>query len=186
MSFQAYLDSIAAKTGKGIEELKTLAAARGLAGPEAKAGDVFAWLKADFDLGRGHAMAVYSVLKEAHTPTLTADARVDKAFSGGKAAWRPVFDAVLAQARTWAGDVGVAPTDSYVSLVRGGKKFAILQPATAYLDIGIKRKGVAATDRFAEAGTWNAMVTHRARVTQAVEVDEEIMAWVKAAYDAVG
>ena len=184
MSFQAYLDSITAKTGKRIEELTALAAARGLTGPQVKAGDVFAWAKADFDLGRGHAMALFSLFKAGDTPPPSDDARVDKAFRGGKAAWRPVFDAVLAQARTWGDDVGTSPTDTYVSLVRGGKKFAILQPAAAHLDIGLKRKGVAATLRFAEAGAWNAMVTHRVRVSQAAEVDGEILDWIRAAYDA--
>ena len=62
MSYQAYLDAIETKTGKTPQELVDLAHARGL-GPTSKAGDVVAWLKEDFDLGRGHAMAFYGVLK---------------------------------------------------------------------------------------------------------------------------
>jgi len=42
MSFQAYLDTIQDKTGKGPEEFRALAAARGLTGPGLKAGDVVA------------------------------------------------------------------------------------------------------------------------------------------------
>ena len=67
MSFQAYLDTIKQKTGKGPEELQALADANGLseAGrlrPGVKAGQVVDWLKADFDLGHGHAMAIYALL----------------------------------------------------------------------------------------------------------------------------
>jgi len=63
MSFQAYLDNIEAKTGKTPNELIKLAKEKGFDGPETKAGDIILWLKEDFDLGRGHAMAIVHVLK---------------------------------------------------------------------------------------------------------------------------
>lgn len=62
MSFQAYLDNIEAKTGKTPNEFITLAKAKGF-GPDTKAGEIVAWLKDDFDLGRGHAMALVHVIK---------------------------------------------------------------------------------------------------------------------------
>ncbi len=62
MSFQAYLDAIEAKTGKTPGELLTEAAARGY-DPTTKAAVVVTWLKTDYGLGHGHAMALYSVLK---------------------------------------------------------------------------------------------------------------------------
>jgi hypothetical protein len=68
MSFQAYLDNIKAKTGKTVEDFKKLAEKKGLLKggalkPGVKAGEVIAWLKQDFDLGHGHAMAIYAVFK---------------------------------------------------------------------------------------------------------------------------
>lgn len=63
MSFQAYLDNIEQKTGKTPLEFIQLAKAKGLHGPDVKAGEVIAWLKEDFDLGRGHAMALVYVFK---------------------------------------------------------------------------------------------------------------------------
>jgi Domain of unknown function (DUF4287) len=70
MTFQAYLDTIQAQTGKTADDFRKLAAQKGLARdgrllPTAKAGDVVAWLREDFDLGRGHAMAIYALLKGA-------------------------------------------------------------------------------------------------------------------------
>ena len=62
MSFQAYLDNIEDKTGKTPNELLALAAERGY-GPTTKAGVVVEWLKEDFGIGRGHAMALYHVIK---------------------------------------------------------------------------------------------------------------------------
>ena len=68
MSFQAYLDNIEAKTGKSPADFKAMAAAKGFAGESGlthgtKAGAIVEWLKADFALGHGHAMAIVALLK---------------------------------------------------------------------------------------------------------------------------
>ncbi|MBX3029031.1 MAG: DUF4287 domain-containing protein [Chloroflexi bacterium] len=61
MSFQAYLDTIEAKTGLTPRQLLELATARGF-GPDTKAGPIIEWLKEDYGLGRGHAMAMVHVI----------------------------------------------------------------------------------------------------------------------------
>lgn len=66
MSYQAYLDAIERKTGRTPEELLNEAAGRGFT-PHSKAGDFVAWLKDDHDVGRGHAMALFGVLKNGAT-----------------------------------------------------------------------------------------------------------------------
>ena len=63
MSFQAYIDNIKAKTGKDPEEFKKLAKKEGLLQPGVKAGAIVTWLKRDFGLGHGHAMAIYATFK---------------------------------------------------------------------------------------------------------------------------
>lgn len=68
MSFQAYLNNIQAKTGMGPDDFRELAEQKGFTRkgqliPGIKAGEVVAWLKEDFDLGHGHAMAIYALLK---------------------------------------------------------------------------------------------------------------------------
>jgi hypothetical protein len=68
MSFQAYLNTIKAKTGKGPADFRELAEQKdftqnGELKPTIKAGDIVKWLKEDFDLGHGHAMAIYALLK---------------------------------------------------------------------------------------------------------------------------
>ncbi len=70
MSFQAYLDNIQTKTGKRPADFRTLAAAKGFSDggglkPGVKAGPIIQWLKNDFDLGHGHAMAIVALLKGA-------------------------------------------------------------------------------------------------------------------------
>lgn len=68
MSFQAYLDNIKAKTGKKPEEFVKLAEKKkfiqkGVLDPKVKAGEIVQWLKEDFDLGHGHAMAIVAYFK---------------------------------------------------------------------------------------------------------------------------
>ena len=67
MSFQAYLDTIEKKTGLTPRQLLALAEERGLAAAPVKAGPIIEWLKADYDLGRGHAMALVHVIKNGPT-----------------------------------------------------------------------------------------------------------------------
>lgn len=68
MSFQAYIDNIKAKTGKSPDDFKKLAEEKGFMKDGAIADDVKAtaitdWLKNDFGLGHGHAMAIYAAFK---------------------------------------------------------------------------------------------------------------------------
>ena len=63
MSFQAYLDNIEGKTGLTPRQFIALAQEKGFDDPSTKAGVIVDWLKADFDLGRGHAMAIVHVIK---------------------------------------------------------------------------------------------------------------------------
>ena len=64
MSFQAYLDAIEDKTGLTPRQLVELAKSRGFDGADVKAGEILAWLKQDYGLGRGHGMALVHVIKK--------------------------------------------------------------------------------------------------------------------------
>jgi hypothetical protein len=66
MSFQGYLKTIREKTGKGPQDFRQLAEEKGFTENGAlkvKAGEIIAWFKADFELGHGHAMAIFALLK---------------------------------------------------------------------------------------------------------------------------
>lgn len=63
MSFQAYIDNIYAKTGKTPEQLKEAAEQAGVYSPDMKATDLVNFLNKEYDLGHGHAMAIWAVFK---------------------------------------------------------------------------------------------------------------------------
>jgi hypothetical protein len=181
MTYQAYLDTIKAKTGKNPDDFRALAAQKGLT----KYPEIMAWLKSDFGLGHGHANVIAHEIVNAEAPEVKPDERIVRLFAGGKEKWRTNYDALVAKLNAFGADVKVAPTNTYISLLRGSNKFGIVQPSAAErLDIGIKLKGVAPSERFEAAGAWNNMVTHRVRITEPEQIDEELLAWLKQAYDA--
>ena len=180
MSYQAYLDNIQAKTGKTPDDFRMLAAEKGLT----QYSEVMAWLKADYGLGHGHANVIAQILTKPDTGNVTPNDKIAKLFTGKKEQWRQPYDDLLANLNEFGTDVGVAATSSYISLLRGSKKFGIVQPTSERLDIGIKLKDAALTERFEAAGTWNNMVTHRVRISDPAQIDEDVLAWLKQAYAA--
>lgn len=114
----------------------------------------------------------------------TPDAAIDALYSGPKATLRPIHDAVMAKL-TGFGDFEVVPKKGYLSL-RRAKQFASLTPANkTRLDIGIILKGVEGTDRFI-AQPAMAMFPFQVGLTSVGDVDKELLAWLKKAFDAAG
>ena len=84
MSFQAYLDNIEEKTGMTPRQFIDLATTKGYDQASVKAGVIVNWLKADYDLGRGHAMTLVHVIKNGP--------RIDSKFVGSEGTHRDESD----------------------------------------------------------------------------------------------
>ncbi|UFS57763.1 DUF4287 domain-containing protein [Subtercola endophyticus] len=183
MTFQAYLDTVYDKTGKRPDDFVAEASEKGWLDPLVKASEVKAWLAAEYGLGPGHAMAIYSVLKTANQPRPSTDERLAKNFAGAKARWQPLFDALVARLDSDGAETGLAATDSYVSLLKGTKKFAVAAFTADRFDLGLKLPGETVREPFEPAGSWNSMVTHRLRITDAEQIDDEVYGEMRRAYD---
>jgi hypothetical protein len=64
MTFEAYLTNIHAKTGKSPEDFYDLAIEKGLMTADTKAMQIVGWLKEEFALGHGHAMAIWCAFQK--------------------------------------------------------------------------------------------------------------------------
>jgi len=179
MTLKAYLDTIQAKTGKTPQDFKALAEEKGLPKEGVKTGQIVAWLKEDYGLGQGHAMAIVLTLQNATQPRLSKDEQIARHFKGDKARWLRPYEELLVKIRKFGPDVSTAPTNTYISLLRKGKKLGIIQVTSERLDIGIKLKGMKPTNRFEAAGAWNSMVTHRVRISAPNQIDAEVLTWLK-------
>ena len=68
MSFQGYLKTILEKTGLKPEDFRRIAEEKGFTEnrklkKDVKAAQVISWLKDDYQLGHGHSMAIFALLK---------------------------------------------------------------------------------------------------------------------------
>lgn len=171
-----------ANTGKTLDEWLKIAVASKLG----KHGEIVKMLKADYALGHGFANLVAHKLLASDAGSAEADDLVAAQYAGAKAGLKPVYDKLVKLVEGFGGDVELAPKKAYVS-VRRAKQFALFQPSTATrLDVGINLKGVAPDGRLEASGSWNAMVSHRMKLGGASDVDAELKAWLKAAYDQAG
>jgi predicted transport protein len=166
------------KTGRSLEAWIAVARASG----EEKHGKVVAHLKAEHGLTHGYANLVAHRARQQGEPAPAADDLVAAQYAG-KESLRPVYDAVLDRVRGFGGDVEVAAKKTYVSL-RRSKQFAIVQPTTkTRVDVGIQLKAAApAADRL-QAGGFSGMVSHKVGVTSVAEVDDELVGWLRQAYE---
>jgi hypothetical protein len=170
-----------AKTGRTLAAWVKLAKASG----KARHGELVAWLKKDHGMTHGYASLVAhrTFGSDAASVAASGEDLVGAQYAGAKAALRPVYERLVGEIRRFGKDVELAPKKAYVS-VRRSKQFAILQPSTATrLDVGLNLKGVAPKGRLEASGSFNAMCSHRVRLEGAAAVDEELLGWLKAAYE---
>ncbi len=182
-AYETQLKNIQTKTGKTLDEMSALMQNSGLS----KHGEIRDLFKRDLGLGHGDANALaHFVLKSAGPWTAEASAAtpnsvLDEIYSGAKAALRPIHDKLMAAIDDF-GDFEIASKKGYVSL-RRKKQFAMIGPATAgRVEVGINMKGVTASERLVEQPT-GSMCNYKVKVTAADEVDDQLLGWIKQAFE---
>ncbi|MGH7577586.1 MAG: DUF4287 domain-containing protein [Longimicrobiales bacterium] len=176
----AMIARLPAQTGRTLDDWITVVKSSGLSAH----GKVVALLKDEHNVSHGYAnLIAHKALRSDAASAGSGDDLVDAQYTGSRAAVRPIYDAVIDQVRRFGSDVEIAPKKTYVSL-RRSKQFALLQPAAARLDVGIKLTGTPPAGRLDASGSFNAMVTHRVRVGSVDEVDDELIGWLRSAYEA--
>lgn len=173
------INNLPEKTGKSLNQWLAIVGKASLD----KHGRIVAMLKKDHRVTHGFANLIAQQYLSQGKPTAGEDL-VAAQYQGAKAGLRPIYDAVTAMVGKFGRDVEVAPKKTCVSY-RRNKQFALIQPSTRdRVDVGINLKGVAAGGRLEASGSFNAMVSHRVRLTKKSEVDAELKDWLRKAYDA--
>lgn len=182
---QTMIANMPEKTGKALSDWLALT----VPSEHEKHGQLLKWLKSDHGVSHGFASLIAHETLKSRTGSAGTEAEVDLVaaqYSKGKEALRPVYDALVAAIGRFAVNAELAPKKAYVSL-RNKKQFGLIQPSTkTRVDVGINLKGREPTSRLEASGSFNAMVSHRVRLSSVDEVDDELISWLREAYEQAG
>jgi hypothetical protein len=178
--------NIQQKTGKSLDELTALLKGSG----HEKHGALRTFAQEQLGLGYGDANTLVHVAlrsdgaSQAKDKGLSGDQVLDEIYVGPKAGLRPIHERLMTTIGPW-GDFEVAPKKGYVSL-RRRRQFAMLGPGSnTRFDLGLNMKGTPGTERLVEQKP-GGMCSHQVRLTGAEQVDADVLAWVRQAYEAAG
>ncbi|MFC2064521.1 DUF5655 domain-containing protein [Chloroflexota bacterium] len=178
------LKNIETKTGKDLAELTHIIKDTGLQ----KHGQIRDYLIKTFDLGFGDAsMLVHFALKtdaqSAAEASGTTLAEITAAIYERKSELqREIHELVMEQVNKF-GDFEIAPKKTYLSL-RRKRQFAMLGPASkGRVEVGLNMKGIPGTERLLEQKP-GGMCQYKVFLDDPSHVDEELLGWIRQAYDA--
>jgi len=167
--------NIQTKTGKTRAELAAWISGSGLT----KFSEQREYAKTTLGLGHGDANTLIHTLSK---PVAAPES--DDIYVGPKAHMRPIHDLLLREIGKF-GEFEVARKKGYVSL-RRKKQFAMIGPATnTRFEVGLNLKGVAGAGRLEELPP-KGMCSHKVKLSGPAEVDAELLAWVRTAFDQAG
>ena len=181
---QTQIDNIQKKTGKSLDELTAIVKKSGLT----KHGEIRDMLKEKLGLGHGDANTlVHVVLRSDGTRAAegkSTDAVLDEIYSGAKAGFRPIHEALMKHIGKF-GEFEIVPKKGYVSL-RRKKQFAMIGPKTnTRFEVGINAIDFKKNARLLEQPK-GSMCNYIVNLTAVKEVDAELVAWLKSAFEQAG
>lgn len=163
-------------TGRSLNDWIEIVRASGLE----KHGEAVAMLKTEHGLGHGNANLIVTRAREMAAGGAAApDDLVEIHYSGKNAGLRPAYDAVVRAVSGFGDDVELAPKKTYVSL-RRRKQFGQVGPAAGQLEVCLNLPGREGTDRLRPM---TGMATHRVRISDASGLDDELIGWLREAYE---
>ena len=183
-AIQTQLDNIQKKTGKTLDQLAVIIRKSGFT----KHGEIRDYLKSELGLGHGDANAlVHAVFQsdgQRAAEGKNEEKVLDEIYSGAKAHLRPIHEKLMNEMNKF-GEFESAPKKGYVSL-RRRKQFVMLGPKTnTRFEVGINAKNLKNNARLLEQPK-GSMCNYIVNLTEVKEVDSELIAWIKSAYEGAG
>jgi len=174
-ALQTMIDNMPEKTGKSLEEWKVVLKRKSFV----KHSESVNYLKKEHGVTHGFANTIVSLSKEENN---SPNDLVTQQYKGKESIF-PIYEALLKMVQSFGDDVTITPKKTTVSIIRK-KQFALIKPATkTRIDLGIKIKDKPTTDRLESSGPFGSMCTHRVQLTNTNQVDDELIVWLKEAYE---
>lgn len=178
------LKNIQTRTGKTLEELYSIYRSSGLV----KHGDVRAMFIKEFNMGYGDAVVLTSYLLKSDgevsgkVEVEDPGKAVDQIYTGSKEHLRPIHDEIMQQINGF-GEFAIIPKKGYLSL-RRKRQFAMLGPTTNMrIEIGLNMKNIPPTHRL-EQNPPGGMCQYKVKISSLSEVDDELVEWIRIAFNA--
>ena len=169
---QTHLNNIQKKTGKSLQEMAALVKNSGLS----QHAQIRAMLMRDQGLTYGDANALTHAVLPAEV--------LDEIYSGAKAGLRPIHAAVMQEIVKF-GEFESLPKKGYISL-RRKKQFAMLGPSgRSRVELGLNIKDLPPADRLIEQPR-GSMCNYVVKLTDPLQVDAELVVWIKFAFEDAG
>jgi len=183
-ALETQINNIQTRTGKTLDQLYAVIRKSGLS----KHGEIRDMLKNDLKMGHGDANTLVHFYLKAESSggdkPASSDDVLDLIYTGPKASLRPIHDKLM-ESINKLGEFEIAPKKAYISL-RRKKQFAMIGPATnTRVEVGLNMKGVKATDRLTELPAGQ-MCQYKVKLSEAKEVDKELVDWIRQAYESAG
>ena len=174
-ALQTMIDNMPEKTGKSLKEWKSVLKSKSFT----KHSEAVNYLKKEHQVTHGFANTIVTLSKEENK---SATDLVEDQYKG-KENLLPVYEGLLSVVKSFGKDVIVTPKKTSVSIIRK-KQFALIKPATkTRIDLGLKLKDKPTTDRLENSGPFGTMCTHRVRISDVDQIDDELKQWLKEAYN---
>lgn len=172
------IDNLPEKTGRSLEEWLHILGNHSFE----KHSQAVNFLKKEHGVTHGYANTIVHLSKQDDQEDADPLAKQYK----GKEHLKPLYDKLIKQVSSFGDDVEVAPKKSYVSL-RRKKQFALIQPSTqTRVDLGLNLRDKEPQGALEPSGSFSAMCTHRLRLEQENDITDEVIDWLREAYEQAG
>jgi predicted transport protein len=166
------------KTGKSLEQWIAVVHKSGME----KHKEIIDYLKSNHGLTYGYANFVALKSKKSDAGSID-DVKLLTTQYLGKEDLKPIYEKLISSISKFGSDITITPKKDSVSLIRK-RQFALIKPATkTRIDLGLKIKDKPTEGRLENSGPFGTMCTHRVRLSSLEEIDEDVISWLKEAYD---
>jgi hypothetical protein len=174
-ALQTMINNMPEKTGKSLEEWKKILKGQAFS----KHGEALTFLKTEHNVTHGFANTIVTLSKEEKS---NPDDLVANQYTS-KENLIPIYQALINCVNTLGDDITITPKKTSVSIIRK-RQFILIKPATkSRIDLGFKLKDKPFTERLENSDPFGTMCTHRVKLSNLSEVNSELIAWIKQAYD---
>ncbi|MCA0133548.1 DUF4287 domain-containing protein [Winogradskyella alexanderae] len=174
-ALQTMIDNMPEKTGKSLDEWKKILKENSFT----KHSEGVNYLKSKHGVTHGFANTIISLSKEDNA---SKDDLVKSQYNG-KEVLIPIYYKLIEYVQTLGSDVKISPKKGSVSIIRK-RQFLLIKPATkTRIDLGFKLKDQPITERLENSGPFGTMCTHRVRLSDKLEIDNQLKQWISEAYE---